>query len=39
MVIDYKKCISCFCCQELCTTEAITVQHPMVGRFLAKITR
>jgi Pyruvate/2-oxoacid:ferredoxin oxidoreductase delta subunit len=39
MVIDYRKCISCFCCQEICSSDAVRVVQPRLGRFLSKITR
>jgi Fe-S-cluster-containing hydrogenase component 2 len=25
VVIDYKKCINCYCCQELCPYGAVTI--------------
>jgi len=39
MVIDRKKCISCFCCHELCSNEAVQIVLPRFGRFLSKIVR
>ena len=36
MVIDRKKCISCFCCHELCSNEAVQIVLPRFGRFLSK---
>lgn len=32
--IDRKKCISCFCCQEMCPHGAITVESGMLARVL-----
>jgi formate hydrogenlyase subunit 6/NADH:ubiquinone oxidoreductase subunit I len=26
---DYKKCIRCYCCQEMCPAKAITVWQPI----------
>jgi len=37
MIIDRRACISCFCCQELCTSKAIDVVHPLFGRVIAKM--
>ncbi|MGC8658846.1 MAG: DUF362 domain-containing protein [Desulfomonilaceae bacterium] len=37
--IDRKKCISCFCCQELCENDAINVFEPIAGRFFSRIIR
>ena len=34
---DYHKCIRCYCCQEMCPDEAITIHTPVIGRFLNKI--
>ena len=31
---DYKHCIRCFCCQEICPGRAITVTTPWLGRIL-----
>ncbi len=39
MAIDRKACISCFCCHELCGSEAITITQPLLGRLLAKISK
>jgi uncharacterized protein (DUF362 family)/Pyruvate/2-oxoacid:ferredoxin oxidoreductase delta subunit len=39
MVIDRKKCISCFCCHELCTNNAIQIVQPLFGRFMSRISR
>lgn len=39
MVIDRGKCISCFCCHELCSNEAIRIVQPMLGRWLSAISR
>jgi uncharacterized protein (DUF362 family)/Pyruvate/2-oxoacid:ferredoxin oxidoreductase delta subunit len=37
MVIDYQKCISCFCCQELCEHDAVCIVRPLLGRVISKI--
>jgi uncharacterized protein (DUF362 family)/ferredoxin len=37
MVIDHQKCISCFCCQELCNSNAVYVVRPLLGRLIARI--
>ncbi|MCL5123699.1 MAG: DUF362 domain-containing protein [Deltaproteobacteria bacterium] len=37
--IDRKKCISCFCCQELCENDAIQVLEPLLGRFFSRVSR
>jgi Fe-S-cluster-containing hydrogenase component 2 len=34
IVIDKKKCISCFCCQEMCPAGAITVRSGPLARLL-----
>jgi Pyruvate/2-oxoacid:ferredoxin oxidoreductase delta subunit len=39
MVINYEKCISCFCCQELCAERAIDVIEPLLGRMLSRLSR
>jgi uncharacterized protein (DUF362 family)/Pyruvate/2-oxoacid:ferredoxin oxidoreductase delta subunit len=39
IVIDYRKCISCFCCHELCSGDAIRIVQPRLGRFLSSISR
>jgi len=33
-VYDYKKCIRCFCCQEVCPHKAIYVKTPLLGKIL-----
>jgi len=33
-VYDYNCCIRCYCCQETCPYEAITVKVPVLGRLL-----
>ena len=33
-VYDYKKCIRCFCCQEVCPDKAISVVRPWLNRML-----
>jgi len=39
MVIDRGKCISCFCCHELCSNEAIRIVQPFLGRCMSAISR
>ncbi|MBI5570958.1 MAG: DUF362 domain-containing protein [Desulfomonile tiedjei] len=39
MTIDRRKCISCFCCHELCSHDAIRIQQPALGRLLGYMTR
>ena len=29
---DYRKCIRCYCCQEMCPQKAITVKTPLLGK-------
>ena len=31
-VYDYDKCIKCYCCQEMCPEEAITVRKSLLAR-------
>jgi len=31
---DYNRCIRCYCCQEMCPEEAITVEKPALGKLL-----
>ncbi len=31
---DYGRCIRCYCCQEVCPENAITVQTPLLGRII-----
>lgn len=33
-VWNMKKCIRCFCCQELCPKGAIETKYSLIGRFL-----
>ncbi len=33
-VYDYELCIRCYCCQEMCPDNAITIQTPLLGRLL-----
>lgn len=33
-VYDYKKCIRCYCCQEMCPYEVIKVKTPTIGKIL-----
>lgn len=34
---DYKNCIRCCCCQEMCPEEAIVIHKPIIGRILDKL--
>lgn len=38
IVIDNAKCISCFCCHELCSSDAIRIVRPRLGRLLSFVT-
>jgi ferredoxin len=33
-VYDYERCIRCYCCQEMCPDNAITIETPLLGRLL-----
>ncbi len=35
--IEYKNCISCFCCQEVCPYNAIEIKRGLIGEILRKI--
>jgi len=35
-VIDRKKCVRCFCCQEFCPSGAMRAQRSFVARLLSK---
>lgn len=35
-VVDAKKCIRCFCCDELCEQQAIEVHRPLLARLLRR---
>ena len=35
-VIDRKKCIRCFCCQEFCPKAAMVVHRPPLAKILSK---
>jgi Pyruvate/2-oxoacid:ferredoxin oxidoreductase delta subunit len=38
-VIDYTKCIRCYCCHEMCDSRAISLEHnEAAGKELAKLT-
>jgi uncharacterized protein (DUF362 family) len=39
MAIDRRKCISCFCCHELCTNDAVRIVQPFLGRCISAISR
>ena len=32
--IDYGKCIRCYCCQELCPQNAVSVRTPLLRRLI-----
>ena len=34
VVIDDRRCIRCYCCQEFCPHDAIELKAPFLGRFL-----
>jgi len=34
---NYNDCFRCYCCQELCPDEAISIKTPLIGRLLNKI--
>ena len=31
---DYNLCIRCYCCQEMCPDDAITIETPLLGRLI-----
>ncbi|MBN1130624.1 MAG: DUF362 domain-containing protein [Chitinispirillaceae bacterium] len=31
---DYRRCIRCFCCHEMCPSRAIVIKRPLAGRLL-----
>jgi uncharacterized protein (DUF362 family)/Pyruvate/2-oxoacid:ferredoxin oxidoreductase delta subunit len=35
--IDYKTCIKCYCCHEMCDSHAITLERTLTGKILAKV--
>lgn len=39
MFINRKKCISCFCCHELCGSDAINIRQPYLGRLLSSFSK
>lgn len=39
MMIDRDKCISCFCCHELCSNDAVRIVQPLLGKIVASISR
>jgi len=39
MVVNRKKCISCFCCHELCSSNAVKIVRPLLGRVLYSVSR
>lgn len=38
-VYDYRRCIRCYCCQELCPEGAIDIHTPWAGRVLKKVSK
>ncbi len=34
---NYHQCIRCYCCQEMCPDEAISIETPIIGRIFNKI--
>lgn len=39
MKIDRRVCISCFCCHELCDSNAVAIVEPYLGKLLSRISR
>jgi len=39
MVVNRRKCISCFCCHELCSSDAVKIVRPFLGRVLSSVSR
>ncbi len=39
LTIDYGKCISCYCCHELCENDAIRLDRPLMAGILGRLTR
>ena len=37
--IDYGQCISCFCCQEFCQSDAVAVGHSRCGEAMLLVLR
>lgn len=35
-VYNYKQCIRCYCCQEICPEKAINIKVPLLGRLIHK---
>ncbi len=33
-VYDYKRCIRCYCCQEVCKEKAISIKVPLLGKLI-----
>ena len=33
-VYNYKRCIRCYCCQEICPEKAVTIDVPLLGKFI-----
>lgn len=39
MSVDRQKCISCFCCHELCERDAIRIKEPLLVKIMSKVSR
>ncbi|AFM24167.1 DUF362 domain-containing protein [Desulfomonile tiedjei] len=39
MEINRDKCISCFCCHELCSHRAVRIVQPLLGKILTRVIR
>jgi MinD superfamily P-loop ATPase len=37
--IDKKKCISCFCCHELCQNNAVQIIRPFWGKVISRVSK
>lgn len=35
--VNFKKCIRCFCCQELCPFHIVTIKTPLLARFMNRL--
>jgi Fe-S-cluster-containing hydrogenase component 2 len=35
ILIDYDKCIQCFCCHELCPSKGITIYKTLLAKMLS----
>jgi formate hydrogenlyase subunit 6/NADH:ubiquinone oxidoreductase subunit I len=34
IVFDYRKCIACFCCQEICPSAAIRIEKSLLAKII-----